>query len=128
VYWALADARYPVVALDAAGAPESLHRRARAAEAAAPAEPRDVYARLIGALRAGHESDADAAWLGRELEQAVRMKSAIIVVVLMPDGTERSLTLEASGLGGGRLRGRDRGADVERTLPVSSIVSVRPAL
>jgi hypothetical protein len=51
----------------------------------------------------------------------------IVVVVRMPDGSERALTLEASGLGGGRLRGRDRGADVERTLPVSSIVSVRPA-
>ncbi|MCR2762514.1 helicase-associated domain-containing protein [Microbacterium sp. zg.B48] len=127
VYWSLADARYPVVALDGEGAPESLHRRARAAQAAAQAAPRDVYARLIGALRAGHETDADAAWLGRELEQAVRLKTAIIVVVRMPDGTERSLTLEASGLGGGRLRGRDRGADVERTLPVSSIVSVRPA-
>ena len=127
VYWSLADARYPVVALDASGAPESLRRRSRAAESTAAAEPRDTYARLIAALRAGHETDADAAWLGRELEQAVRSKSEIIVVVRMPDGSERSLTLEASGLGGGRLRGRDRNADVERTLPVSSIVSVQPA-
>ncbi|CAN5568753.1 hypothetical protein BH10ACT5_BH10ACT5_05790 [soil metagenome] len=127
VYWSLADARYPVVALDASGAPESLSRRARAADSAALIEPRDTYARLIGALRTGHETDADAAWLGRELEQAVRTKSVIVVVVKMPDGAERSLTLEASGLGGGRLRGRDKGADVERTLPVSSIVSVRPA-
>ena len=127
VYWSLADARYPVVALDASGAPESLHRRTRAADSTALIEPRDTYARLIAALRAGHETDADAAWLGRELEQAVRTKSVIIVVVRMPDGSERALTLEASGLGGGRLRGRDRGADVERTLPVSSIVSVRPA-
>lgn len=126
VYWSLADARYPVVALDAAGAPESLHRRTRAADSTALIEPSDTYARLIAALRAGHETDADAAWLGRELEQAVRTKSVIIVVVKMPDGSERSLTLEASGLGGGRLRGRDKGADVERTLPVSSIVSVRP--
>ena len=127
VYWSLADARYPVVALDASGAPESLHRRTRAADSTALIEPRDTYARLIAALRAGHETDADAAWLGRELEQAVRTKSVIVVVVRMPDGSERALTLEASGLGGGRLRGRDRGADVERTLPVSSIVSVRPA-
>jgi len=128
VYWSLADARYPVVALDASGSPESLHRRTRAADSTALIEPRDTYARLIGALRAGHETDADAAWLGRELEQAVRTKSVIVVVVKMPDGSERSLTLEASGLGGGRLRGRDRGADVERTLPVSSIVSVRPSV
>lgn len=127
VYWSLADARYPVVALDDSGAPESLHRRARAGDSPAHAAPRDTYARLITALRDGHKTDADAAWLGRELEQAVRLKTAIVVVVRMPDGSERSLTLEASGLGGGRLRGRDRGADVERTLPVSSIVSVRPA-
>ncbi|SFS17364.1 Helicase conserved C-terminal domain-containing protein [Microbacterium sp. cf046] len=124
VYWSLADARYPVVALDESGAPESLHRRAKAADSTAHIEPRDTYARLIAALRAGHETDADAAWLGRELEQAVRNKSVIVVVVKMPDGSERSLTLEASGLGGGRLRGRDKAADVERTLPVSSIVAV----
>jgi hypothetical protein len=127
VYWSLADARYPVVALDAAGEPESLHRRARAADARPDAAPRETYGRLLAALRDGHETDADAAWLGRELEQAVRLKTAIVVVVRMPDGSERALTLEASGIGGGRLRGRDRGADVERTLPVSSIVSVRPA-
>lgn len=127
VYWTLADARYPVVALDPAGAPESLHRRSRAADTARLPEPRDTYARLIAALRAGHDNDADAAWLGRELEQAVRTRSEITVVVRMPDGSERALTLEASGLGGGRLRGRDRNADVERTLPVSSIVSVQPA-
>lgn len=124
VYWALADARYPVVALDADGAAESLHRRTRATDAARDIEPRDAYGRLIGVLRAGHETDADAAWLGRELEQAVRTKAEIVVVVRMPDGSERSLTLEASGLGGGRLRGLDRHADVERTLPVSSIVAV----
>jgi hypothetical protein len=127
VYWSLVDARYPVVALDRAGAPESLSRRTRAAGGDTSDDPLGGYARLIGELRAGHESDADAAWLGRELEQAVRAKSAIVVVVRMPDGSERALTLEASGLGGGRLRGRDRGADVERTLPVSSILSVRPA-
>ena len=45
----------------------------------------------------------------------------------MPDGSDRELTLEASGLGGGRLRGLDRAADVERTLPLRSIVAVAPA-
>ena len=33
-------------------------------------------------------------------------------------------TLEPAALAGGRLRARDRTADVERTLPLSSIVSV----
>ena len=81
----------------------------------------------LASLRSGHGTEGEEGWLGRELEQAVRGRSEIVVVVRMPDGSERALTLEASGLGGGRLRGRDRAADIERTLPVSSIVSVRPA-
>ena len=61
-----------------------------------------------------------------ELDQAVRTRATIEITVRMPDGSSRDVTLEAAGLGGGRLRGRDRAADVERTLPLSSILSVRP--
>jgi hypothetical protein len=125
VYWSLADARYPVVALDASGAPEPLHRRTSRVTGTPSPPPAERYARLLATLRSGHSTDAAAAWLGRELEQAVRAKATIVVVVRLPGGDERTFTLEASGLGGGRLRGRDKGADVERTLPVTSIVSVR---
>ncbi|MCP2637608.1 helicase-associated domain-containing protein [Microbacterium sp. HD4P20] len=125
VYWTLADARYPVVALDPTGAPESVHRRATVAPIEPRATPLQTYARLIATLRGGHGTEGETGWLERELEQAVRARTEIVVVVRMPDGSERSLTLEASGLGGGRLRGRDRAADIERTLPVSSIKSVR---
>lgn len=127
VYWALADARYPVVAVDEEGMPELLRRRAGAATPQTLPSPAQTYERLLGVLRSGHDTEGEQGWLGRELEQAVRARSEIVVVVRMPDGAERTLTLEASGLGGGRLRGRDRAADIERTLPVSSIVSVRPA-
>ena len=51
----------------------------------------------------------------------MRAKAVLRVTVGMPDGSTRDLLLEATGIGGGRLRGRDRAADVERTLPVSSI-------
>jgi len=127
VYWSLADARYPVVALDATGAPESVRRRAGSTVPTTAASPTETYGRLLSELRSGHGTEGEEGWLGRELEQAVRGRTEIVVVVRMPDGAERTLTLEASGLGGGRLRGRDRAADIERTLPVSSIVSVRPA-
>ncbi|KRB38900.1 helicase-associated domain-containing protein [Microbacterium sp. Root180] len=127
VYWSLADARYPVVALDDDGAPELVRRRTGTAVPPAPPTPSQTYARLMGTLRGGHGTEGEEGWLGRELEQAVRARSEIVVVVRMPDGSERAFTLEASGLGGGRLRGRDRAADIERTLPVSSIISARPA-
>lgn len=123
VYWTLADARYPVIALDAAGRAEPVHRR-RVVPAPTEAE-RLPYGRLIERLRGSQDSDADAAWLGRELDAAVRARATIVIVVALPDGEKREFTIEATGLGGGRLRGRDRGADTERTLPVSSIVSVR---
>jgi hypothetical protein len=127
LYWALADARYPVIAVDDLGAPQSPHRRPARSASGADDPPIQAYAGLIGRLRAAHETDSDAAWLGRELDQAVRARATIQVSVRLPDGSERAFVLEATGLGGGRLRGRDKGADIERTLPVSSIVSVRPA-
>ena len=126
VYWSLADARYPVVAVDEQGDPATIARW-RPPRRTPAAETQHSFAPLIARLRETHGTDADAAWLGRELEQAVRSRSVIAVDVRLPDGTERSFTLEATGLGGGRLRGRDRAADIERTLPVSSIVSVRSA-
>ena len=126
-FWMLADARYPVTAVDADGSVRALGRRRLAPETEPPDGAADVYAPLRARLRAAHASDADSAWLGRELEQAVRAHTVLVIVVRLPDGSEREITMEATGLGGGRLRGRDRVADVERTLPVSSIASLRPA-
>lgn len=122
VAWALSDARYPATLVDRDGAPVAAARRRLA-----PPAPDDhvEYAGLIARLRSRRGPDADAAWLDRELEAAVRARAVVQVQVAMPDGTSRELTLEASGIGGGRLRGRDRAADVERTLPVRSIRSVQ---
>ena len=39
--------------------------------------------------------------------------------VRLPDGSERSFDLEPTGIAAGRVRGRDKAADIERTLPVS---------
>ncbi|GAA1698383.1 hypothetical protein GCM10009808_14840 [Microbacterium sediminicola] len=126
LFWALADARYPVIALTPEGDVESLRRRT-APSVSDEADEASRYAPLLTRLRASDTTDTDAAWLGRELEQAVRARAEIVVTVRLSATDQRTFTLEATGLGGGRLRGRDRGADVERTLPVSTIVSVQPA-
>lgn len=125
VFWALTDARYPATALDEQGK-DTRAVRSITVDSAPPATQLD-FAPLIAQLRAARGPDADAAWLERELESAVRRRIALIVEVGLPDGTTRELTLEVTGLGGGRLRGRDRAADVERTLPVRSILSTRLA-
>lgn len=122
VYWALTDARYPATLVGADGA-LLVRERHPAPPAPMPSTPSTDLGPLIARLRSRQGPDADAAWLDRELEAAVRAKSVLQVTVGMPDGSRRELLLEATGIGGGRLRGRDRAADVERTLPVSSILA-----
>ncbi|MDF2507390.1 MAG: hypothetical protein K0Q52_1249 [Microbacterium sp.] len=122
VYWALTDARYPATLVGADGA-LLVRERHPAAPATQPDPDATDLTPLITRLRSHQGPDADAAWLDRELEAAVRAKSVLQVTVGMPDGSTRELLLEATGMGGGRLRGRDRAADVERTLPVSSILA-----
>lgn len=118
VHHALADARYPV------GAPPP-----RASPSPAPpasAEGSAVYAALIASLRTAHGDDAEQSWLHRELERAVRDRARIIVTVRLAHDETGDFHLEASGIGGGRLRGLDHGSDVERTLPLSHVVAIRP--
>jgi len=122
VFWALADARYPATLVGPDGG-TLVGERHPVPEPVLIASPEAELAPLIARLRAQQGPDADAAWLDRELEAAVRAKAVLQVTVGMPDGSTRELLLEATGLGGGRLRGRDRAADVERTMPVSSIRS-----
>ena len=122
VYWALTDARYPATLVGPDGAIPVRERHPAPPVSTAPVGAADLGT-LIARLRDHQGPDADAAWLDRELEAAVRAKAVLQVTVGMPDGSTRELLLEATGIGGGRLRGRDRAADVERTLPVSSILA-----
>jgi hypothetical protein len=128
VYWTLVDARYPVVAEDAAGAIVELRRERRVGAGGALAD--DTAAILIARVRAVSTStpeETGQAWLARQLESAVKNKAAVIVDVQLPDGTHVEYHLEPAALANGRLRARDRRADIERTLPLSSITAVRQA-
>ena len=126
VYWTLADARYPVVAEDAAGTIIQLRRERRAGAGGALAD--DTASILIARVRAVSAStpeETGQAWLARQLESAIKNKAAVIVDVQLPDGSQVEYHLEPAALANGRLRARDRRADIERTLPLSSITAVR---
>lgn len=128
VFWALSDARYPVVAEDADGNEVTL-RRQRVAQPDA-AEERDRDTEVVERLRLAEAEagdDTGEQWLTRQLDLAVRARQPIIIEVAMPDGSVVDYLLEPTGVGGGRLRGRDRAADIERTLPLSSVRGMRPA-
>ena len=119
---ALADAHYPVTLVAADGSPERLQRHRLAEPSAAASE--GSYAELVERLREATADNSETAWLEREVELAVRHRSTVSVTVAIPGSEARTFTLEASGFGGGRLRGRDKAADVERTLPVSHITRI----
>lgn len=61
--------------------------------------------------------------LGRKLEFAIRHKDPVIVTAVS-GAEQREFTLMPVSLSGGRLRATDQRAGVERTLPLSAIVSV----
>ena len=123
VFWSLTEARYPVAAEDEHGRIVVPQRRRTTAPR--PSTP-DATTELIARLRLDSSEPADTqdAWLARQLDTAIRSKSAVTVTVRMPDGSTADYSLEPASVAGGRLRARDRAADLERTLPLSSIVSV----
>ncbi|MEH6781619.1 MAG: helicase-associated domain-containing protein [Rhodoglobus sp.] len=124
--WALSDARYPVAAEDSEGTILSLRREqvsSPAPEEAHDAAPEQLLTKLRNG-QAGGTGDEDQAWLSRQIEVAIRNKLLLRVTVRMPDKREVQYTLEPSSVAAGRMRGLDRAADIERTLPLTSILEV----
>ena len=129
VFWSLNEARYPAAVEDATGTIVPIARR-RAPALVQPAttdHARSIVERLREASTETAQ-DNDRAWLERQLDAAVKARMTISVTVTVQDGSSVVFVLEPTGLGGGRLRGRDRKADIERTLPLSRITSVSSAV
>lgn len=148
VYWLLVDARYPVLAEDAHGEVLVLRRARilptrRAADAAAPAssteatpsgsstpaptqELRHLLPRLRSATGGGPPPhDDDAAWISRQLDRAVRSRTAVGIELRLADGSTTEMQVTPQSLANGRLRLVDERAGVERTVPVANITRVQ---
>jgi hypothetical protein len=129
VFWSLSDARYPVAAENDAGEIVSLRRQRTAKVSSAAAA--DPVAALIERLRLGGAAEGDEtgqAWLMRQLDVAIKARAGLTVSVTMPNGSVVDYQLEPTSVAGGRLRARDKKSAIERTLPLSSIAGIGPAL
>ena len=134
VFWALSDERYPVVLVDPDG-DESAPPVRRRPRRPAPVEARDPLREMVERLReagaaaasGGSPETTDRAWIARQLDAAVKGRLTVTVTIAMPDGSTTHLEMEPTGIGGGRVRGRDKKSDVERTLPLSHVVAVSSA-
>ncbi|MGR2753677.1 helicase-associated domain-containing protein [Agromyces arachidis] len=127
VFWGLSDARYPVAAEDGEGRIVRL-RRHHVGRAPTPAPRTDPIEALLDRIaEADSGGGTEQAWLARQLEAAARAKETLNVTVRMPGGDTADYLLAPASVANGRLRARDRRADIERTLPISAIAAVAPA-
>jgi hypothetical protein len=120
LYHSLRENGYLAVMVDEKGkviAPSSIHKSSN--EAAA-------FLQQIERLRAQDVEMADAAPasdMERKILLAIKTKSTLKVQI-NANGKIIDYLLEPIGIANGRLRARDRKADIERTLPVSAITSI----
>ncbi|MBC9928634.1 MULTISPECIES: helicase-associated domain-containing protein [unclassified Leucobacter] len=131
---ALADARYPVTVPGSHQGPPADRCAAQAAPRMAPFAPSEIpdHAPLSPALEAmvsrvsaAAESQPEAGDFVRILELAIRDRTVMDLVV-HASGRDWPLRMLPHAVANGRVRGIDPGADVERTLPLASLVSVAP--
>jgi hypothetical protein len=120
LYHALRENGYLAIRVDGEGkviAPSALHKNN-----SHTAMFEDQLARLrkqdLEIADQAPESDVD-----RKIQLALASKS-ILLVEINANGKVMNFVLEPIGLANGRLRARDRKADIERTLPVSAITSI----
>ena len=120
LYHALREIGYLAIRVDESGkviAPSAIHKNSSHA-----AMFQDQLTRLrkqdLEIADQAPESDVD-----RKIQLALASKS-ILLVEINANGKVMNFVLEPIGLANGRLRARDRKADIERTLPVSAITSI----
>jgi hypothetical protein len=69
-------------------------------------------------------SSSDDEAVMRQIMLAIKSKAKIAVTFVGQNDTEQTLLLEPNGVANGRMRARDRKADIERTIPIANISAV----
>lgn len=125
VYWLLTDARYPVLAETSEGELFVMTRSHRVEQPQVPS--RNPAKELVNRLRgSGVQAGVNTAeaWIVRQVDAAAKTKTAVLVTVLLPNGSEASFLVVPTSIASGRMRGIDQKAGVERTFPLTSITDV----
>ena len=124
VYFGLREAGFSAVRVDPNGSvisPRTPLRSSELVEAVSTIDS-DIQRLREQEEKLGSEPDGDD--LARSIQLAIKNKSIIVIGVTTNSGQELEFTLEPIGFANGRLRAKDKKADIERTLPLSSITRV----
>jgi hypothetical protein len=124
VYFGLRECGYLAIRRDAAGNVIS------PVEAAEAVNGKTATSTLESDLARIREADAAMSAGGndeaitRQVQLAIRNKARLLITATIADGSSATFDLMPSGIANGRLRGLDRKAQIERTLPLSTITAI----
>ena len=124
VYFGLRECGYLAIRKDETG---KVISPIESAETATNQSALNKWDERIAKLREADLSSAKAGndeVMTRQVQTAIRNKAKLSITVNRPDGTQLIIELEPSGIANGRLRGLDRKAQVERTLPLTTISAI----
>lgn len=126
VYFGLRDLGYVPVRIGADGRVVSPQAK-RSWAAGVKTQVADPVIDLVEQLRKADDrvgAEPDDQDLLRQIQLALKSKSELNVVLTDRDGAEVEFRVLPTSLANGRLRGLDKKADIERTLPLERIVRV----
>ena len=124
LYFGLREVGHTAIRSDRAGAPISpLKVVASAAQKADSGDWTETVSRLRLSDQSISSSSDDEAIM-RQIMLAIKSKSKISVTFTGQHDIEHTMILEPNGVANGRMRARDRKADIERTIPIANISAV----
>jgi hypothetical protein len=124
VYFGLRECGYMAIRKDSSGRVISPIEASETAKASATLNKWDER---IAKFRVADQESAKAGndeVMTRQIQLAIRNKAKLSITVNRTDGSQLEIILEPSGIANGRLRGLDRKAQVERTLPLTTIAAI----
>lgn len=77
-------------------------------------------------VTSAQQMSVNAVWAEDVLREAISDRT-LLTLTVSARGQERKMVVEPRSIAGNRLRVKDTAADVERTLPLDTIVSIEPA-
>jgi len=124
LYFGLREVGHTAIRSDRTGATISpLKVVASAAQKAESGDWTETVARLRHSDQQISASSDDESIM-RQIMLAIKSKSKISVTYLGQNEVEQNMTLEPNGVANGRMRARDRKADIERTIPIANISAI----
>jgi len=127
VYFGLRECGYLAIRRDSAGAVISPVEAAEAVAGKTASNNLDSDLARIRAADSAMSAGGNDEAVTRQVQLAIRNKARLLITATIADGSSSTFDLMPSGIANGRLRGLDRKAQIERTLPLSTITAINLA-